>query len=48
MVKALEYILLIFVVMIATMFAIIGVAMTIIKNAINDMINFKGDKEDEQ
>ena len=47
-VKAFECILLILIVMFATIFSIIGVAMTITKDAINNMMEFKGDKKDEQ
>ena len=49
--KAFEYIVLILAVMFAAIFSIIGVAMTITKHAINEMMNFKGnkgDKKDEQ
>lgn len=46
-VKIFEYILLALVVMFAAIFSIIGIAMTVTKNAINDMMNFKGDKKDE-
>lgn len=42
-----EYIVLILVVMFATIFSVIGIAMTITKNAINNMIEFKGDKKNE-
>ena len=46
-VKIFEYILLALVVMFAAIFSIIGIAMAITKNAINNMMNFKGDKKDE-
>ena len=48
LVKLFEYIVLILIVMLATIFSIIGIAMTITKNAINNMIEFKGDKKNEQ
>lgn len=47
LVKMFEYIVLILVVMFATIFSVIGIAMTITKNAINNMIEFKGDKKNE-
>ena len=46
-VKIFEYIVLILIVMFAAIFSIIGIAMTVTKNAINDMMNFKGDKKNE-
>ena len=48
LVKAFECILLILIVMFATIFSIVGVAMIITKDAINNMMEFKGDKKDEQ
>ena len=41
------YILLILVVIFATIFALVGVTLSIIKDAINEMMSFKGDKKDE-
>ena len=47
LVKILEYIVLILTVMFATIFSIIGIAMTVTKNTINNMMEFKGDKKNE-
>ena len=46
--KAFECIILILIVMFAAIFTIVGVAMTITKDAINNMKEFNGDKKDEQ
>ena len=45
--KIFEYIFCVFMVVFATIFTIAGIAMTIIKDATNNMIEFKGDKKDE-
>ena len=45
--KAIEHILLILIAMLAAMFAFISITISIVKKAINDMMNFKGDNKDE-
>ena len=47
LVKIFEYIVLILIVMFAAIFSIVGIAMTVTKNAINNMMEFKGDKKNE-
>ena len=46
--KAFECIILILIVMFSAIFAIVGVAMILTKEAINNMMEFKGDKKNEQ
>ena len=46
--KIFEYAFCILMVMFAAIFTIVGVAMAITKDAINNMMDFKGDKKDEQ
>ena len=48
LVKILEIIVLILVVIFSTIFSLIGIVMAITKSAIDIMMEFKGDKKDEQ
>lgn len=47
LIKIFEYIVLILIVIFATIFALAGIGMTVTKDAINNMMKFKGDKKNE-